>query len=69
MDIPRTTVNELKKMIDNGEPVTIIDARARAAYVTSAKQIRNALYLDPDDATAITGLAERLDKDSPIVVY
>lgn len=69
MDIPRTTVTELKEMIDNGEPVTIIDARARAAYATSAKQIRNALYLDPDDTTAITNLAGRLDKDSPIVIY
>lgn len=69
MDVPRIPVNQLKEMMDNGEPVTIIDARARSAYATSSKQIKGAFHLDPDDNAAIAALAVRLNRDRPVVVY
>jgi rhodanese-related sulfurtransferase len=69
MEIPRTTVDELKAMMDRGEPVIILDVRRQEAYASSDKMIKSAVRLDPENDTAIKEFAKELDKNSTIVVY
>ena len=48
MEYPRITVDELKAMMDKGEPVLILDVRRQEAYASSHKKIKGSVYLDPD---------------------
>ena len=69
MDVPRTTVDELKSMMDRGEPVIILDVRRQEAYASSNKKIKGAVRLDPENDIAIKEFAKGLDKNSTIVAY
>ena len=69
MDVPRTTVDELKAMMDRGEPVIILDVRRQEAYASSDKQIKGAVRLDPENDAAIKEFAKGLDRNRTIVAY
>ncbi|HBG92699.1 MAG: hypothetical protein A3J81_01050 [Nitrospirae bacterium RIFOXYB2_FULL_43_5] len=69
MEYPRITVDELKAMMDKGEPVLILDVRRQEAYASSHKKIKGSVYLDPDNDAAIKEFAKRLDKNNAIVTY
>ncbi len=69
MDVPRTNVDELKAMMDRGEPVIILDVRRQEAYASSDKKIKGAVRLDPENDAGIKEFAKGLDKNSTIVAY
>lgn len=69
MDVPRTTVDELKAMMDRGEPVIILDVRRQEAYASSDKQIKGAVRFDPENDAAIKEFAKGLDKNITIAAY
>lgn len=69
MDVPRTTVDELKAMMDREEPVIILDVRRQEAYASSDKKIKGAVRLDPENDAGIKDFARRLGKNSTIVAY
>lgn len=69
MEVPRTTVDELKAMMDRDEPVIILDVRRPEAYASSDKQIKGAVRLDPENDAAIKEFAKGLEKNSAIVAY
>ncbi|MDA8078228.1 MAG: rhodanese-like domain-containing protein [Nitrospiraceae bacterium] len=69
MEVPRTTVDELKAMMDSGEPVIILDVRQPEAYAGSNKKIKGAVYLDPNNDAAIKEFARGLDRNAAIVAY
>ncbi|MCC6347675.1 MAG: hypothetical protein IT388_10855 [Nitrospirales bacterium] len=69
MEIPRMEVDALKAKIDAGEPVVLIDARQPAAYASSPRKIRGAVYVDPNDEKAILDLVKDLDRNAEIVTY
>lgn len=69
MDVPRTTVDELKAMMDREEPVIILDVRRQEAYASSDKKIKGAVRLDPENETSIKEFAKGLDRGSAIVAY
>ncbi len=69
MDIPRTTVDELKAMMDSGETVIVLDVRQPEAYAGSNKKIRGAVYLDPNNDVAIREFGRGLDRKAAIVAY
>lgn len=69
MEVQRTTVDELKAMMDRGYPVLILDVRRQEAYASSDKKIKGAVRLDPENDTTIKEFAKGLDKDITIVAY
>ncbi len=69
MDVPRTTVDELKAMMDREEPVIILDVRKQEAYASSDKKIKGAVRLDPENDAGIKDFARRLGTNSTIVAY
>jgi rhodanese-related sulfurtransferase len=69
MEVQRTTVDELKAMMDKGEPVLILDVRRQEAYASSDKKIKGAVHLDPENDVGIRQFAKELDKNSTIVAY
>jgi len=69
MEVPRISVDELKTMMDKNDPVLILDVRGSAAYATSHRKIKGAVFLDPNDNDAINKYAETLDKNIPVVAY
>jgi hypothetical protein len=69
MEVQRITVDELKAMMDMGEPVLVLDVRGSSGYATSSKKIKGAVYLDPDDEVAIKEFARSLDRNRSVVTY
>ena len=66
-DLPRKTSEQLKYMIDNGEPVVIVDTRLEFFYnMGHIPQSINIVY-DPNNVNPEGFLA--LPKDVPIVFY
>jgi NhaP-type Na+/H+ or K+/H+ antiporter len=65
-DVPRLAPAELKRMLDAGAPVTVIDARRETAYETSGRRIPGAIRIAVDE------LGDRLGeilRDRPVVLY
>lgn len=69
MDIPRITVEEVKAKMDRGDTMVILDVRQPAAYSTSPRKIKGAVYVDPNNDEALAAAAAPLDKQTPIVAY
>jgi rhodanese-related sulfurtransferase len=66
MEPPRIEIRKFKRMLDNGEPVFIIDTRSHAAWDASDVKIPGAVRLH------YNYLESRLDevpRDRPIVAY
>jgi len=66
-DLPRMTSEQLKQMIDNGEPVVIVDTRLEFFFnMGRIPQSVNIIY-DPENVNPEGFLP--LPKDTPIVFY
>lgn len=53
MDIPRITVEEVKRRLDHGDAISLVDVRIREAYDQS--RIKGALSLPAKEAEARSG--------------
>lgn len=62
----RITIHELKRKIDKGEKLLIIDARAGSSYIGSTVRIKGALHITLDQLE--TRMSE-LPKDQEIITY
>jgi rhodanese-related sulfurtransferase len=65
-DVPRISIQELKKMMDSGKPVTIIDAQSKDVY--KAGHIKGAISLPWRSQIPLEDVWN-LPKDKPIVTY
>jgi rhodanese-related sulfurtransferase len=65
-DVPRISIQELKKMMDTGAPVTIIDAQPKEVY--RAGHIKGAISLPWRSQIPLEDVWN-LPKDKPIVTY
>ncbi len=62
----RITAEELKNLIDMGEPVTILDVRSARSYDNSSIKIRGAIRIPPGE------IRERMNDiptDKDIITY
>jgi len=65
-DVPRISIQELKKMMDAGKPVTIIDAQPKDVYKTG--HIKGAISLPWKSQIPLEDVW-KLPKDKLIVTY
>jgi len=65
-DVPRISIEELKKMVDNGTPVTIIDVQPKEVY--EAGHIKGAVSIPWKAQIALEDVWS-LPSDQPIVTY
>lgn len=65
-DIPKTTIQELKTKLDNGENVVILDVRSRGSWRASDVKIKGAVRIPPDELRA---RASELPFTGEIVAY
>jgi rhodanese-related sulfurtransferase len=64
--IPVITVVELKRRLDAKEAITLLDARAPAAWQQSDAQIPGSLRVPPDE---VDRLLADIPRDRPVVTY
>ena len=65
-DVPRISIQELKKMVDSGKPPTIIDVQPKDVY--KAGHIKGAISLPWKSQIPLEDVWN-LPKDRPIVTY
>ena len=65
-DVPRISIQELKKMMDNGTPVTVIDVQPKDIY--AMEHIKGAISLPWKSQIALEDVWS-LPSDQPIVTY
>jgi Fe-Mn family superoxide dismutase len=65
-DLPSVEVEEVKAMLDSGEPVQIVDARPRACVSWTHEVMQGATWRDPERLPEWVG---ELSKSDPVVVY
>jgi rhodanese-related sulfurtransferase len=65
-DVPRISIQELKKMMDDGKPVTIVDVQPKDVYHEG--HIKGAVSL-PWKAQISVDAVFSLPKNNPIIVY
>jgi rhodanese-related sulfurtransferase len=65
-DVPRITVDELKKRMDAGEDFTVIDVRNPVAWGESDKKMSKAIRVPLDQ---IDDHLSQIPKNKPIVIY
>ena len=65
-EVERITVDELKAMQANNQPVTIIDARAQGSYDASDSKIKGAIRMGLD---VIESRLSEIPRDREIVTY
>ena len=66
-DIPRMTVEQLKKLLDDPEAeILILDVRTGSSWTDSKTMITSAVY---EDATDFTAWAKKHPKEKTIVLY
>jgi phage shock protein E len=66
VDVPRISIQELKKMIDAGKPVTIIDVQPKAVYKTG--HIKGAISIPWKSQIALEDVFS-LPSEKPVVTY
>jgi sodium/hydrogen antiporter len=64
----RITIGELEALIEHGEPVTIVDARAERSHRADDIQAKGAVRLDPTDPVR-SAEALRLSQHGTLVIY
>lgn len=64
-DVPRISPDQLKRMLDAGEPVTIVDVRRESHYDASGRKIRSSLRIPIDDLIDRLG---SIPRDRPVVL-
>jgi rhodanese-related sulfurtransferase len=65
-DVPRITVQQLKKRMDAGEDFTLIDVRNPQAWAQSDGMIHDAIRVPLDD---VENHLRQIPKIRPIVTY
>ena len=65
-DAPRITVDELKRRMDAGEDVTLIDVRNPQAWAESDSVLPGAIRVTPDK---LEESLPRIPKNRPVVAY
>ena len=63
---PRTSLQELRRRLDRGEPVTVLDVRQREAVEADPRRLPGAVVMRPDDAAARWS---ELPKEKDVVAY
>lgn len=64
-EIPRLTIQQVKHLMDQGEPVYLVDVRERP----DATQIRGAVYYRPHDLMSADRVVLPVSKDRLIIAY
>jgi rhodanese-related sulfurtransferase len=65
-DIPRISIQELKKLLDSGKPVTIVDAQPKEVYKEG--RIKGAISMPWRSQIPLEDVWN-LPKDKPVVTY
>ena len=65
-DLPSVGVEEVKAMLDRGEPVQVVDARPRACVSWTQEVMQGATWRDPERVPEWVG---ELSKSDPVVVF
>jgi len=65
-DLPSVGVEEVKAMLDAGEPVQVVDARPRACVSWTQEVMQGAIWRDPERVPEWAG---ELSKSDPVVVF
>jgi rhodanese-related sulfurtransferase len=65
-DVPRITVDEVKRRMDAGEDFTFIDVRNPQAWAQSKTMLPNAIRVPIDQ---LDEYLPKIPKDKPIVTY
>jgi Fe-Mn family superoxide dismutase len=65
-DLPSVGVEEVKAMLDNSEPVQVVDARPRACVSWTQEVMQGATWRDPERVPEWVG---ELSKSDPVVVF
>ena len=65
-DLPSVGVEEVKAMLDGGEPVQVVDARPRACVSWTQEIMQGATWRDPERVQEWVG---ELSKSEPVVVF
>jgi len=66
MQPERISVHDLKRGLDRGDRMTIVDARGRAAWEESDYQLAGAIRVPPDD---IESHLSEIPRDRMVVAY
>ncbi|MCK5616597.1 rhodanese-like domain-containing protein [Candidatus Pacearchaeota archaeon] len=66
-ELPRITCDQLKQMIDNGEPLTVVDTRLKIFFNTGHLPQSINMPFQPEDKQTTSLLT--LPKDRPIIFY
>ena len=64
--VPRMPIARLKEMLDQGEPVTIVDVRRAAAYQRNTRRIPGSLRIPVDQILERLG---EIPRDRPVVLW
>lgn len=63
--VPRTSVSELWRMLEAGEPITVIDVRRESAYDGSGRKIPGSLRIPLDE---LQSRSHEIPRDRPVVL-
>ncbi len=66
MKVPRITIEELRKKLDDKDPLTVLDVRSAVDYGNSGFKITGALRITLDE---LPGRASELDPGQEVVAY
>jgi rhodanese-related sulfurtransferase len=64
----RITLDEVKRLQEEGAPYLMVDVRTERSYRDDQKRAAGALRLPPDDAVRLAR-ERRLDPDATLVLY
>ena len=64
-EIPRQTIQEVKRHLDQGEAVYFVDVRRHP----DDTQIKGAVYYDPEEILSTDRMALPVPKNQPIITY
>ena len=64
----RITIPEMQALIDRGEPVIVVDARAERSYNGDDRQAKGAVRIQPDEPVR-SAIEQRLSQQGTLAVY
>jgi rhodanese-related sulfurtransferase len=62
----KISVDEVKRRLDRGEPLIMVDARSAQSWQDSDVQIPNSIRIPPDETANFTGA---IPHDATIITY
>jgi rhodanese-related sulfurtransferase len=66
MAVQRISVNEVKRLLDAGQPLTLIDARSPDAWAKSDVQLPGSIRVPPDEVLDRVG---QIPRDRLVITY